>query len=62
MMIEQKALPKLDFCTGEVHRAIHSIAHIIDDQAKQAGYPLRFAATKMVEGDRPTMEALQIDR
>lgn len=61
MMIEQKALPKLDFCTGEVHRAIHSIAHIIDDQAKLAGYPLRFAATKMVEGDRPTMEALQID-
>ena len=55
-----KALPKLDFCTGEVHKAIHSIAHIIEDQAKTAGYPLRFAATKMVEGDEPTMQALHL--
>ena len=52
--------PRLDFCTGEVHKAIHSIAHIIEDQAHAAGYPLRFAATKMVEGDAPTMEALHL--
>lgn len=50
----------LDFCTGEVHRAIHAIAHIIEDHAKKAGYPLRFAATKLVEGDEPTKKALGI--
>ncbi|WP_069988233.1 ferrous iron transport protein B [Massilioclostridium coli] len=52
--------PRQDFCTGPVHKAIHSIAHIIEDQAKDAGYPVRFAATKMVEGDGPTMKAIQI--
>ncbi len=61
LMAAQPPRAKLDFCTGEVHRAIHSIAHIIEDKAKAAGYPLRFAATKMVEGDAPTMKALQID-
>jgi ferrous iron transport protein B len=61
MLSAPQRLPKLDFCTGEVHRAIHSIAHIIDDKAKQAGYPLRFAATKMVEGDQPTMDALGLN-
>lgn len=55
-----RELPRLDFCHGEVHKAIHSIAHIIEDQAQRAGYPLRFAATKMVEGDGPTMEALHL--
>lgn len=50
----------LDFCTGEVHRAIHAIAHIIEDHAQKAGYPLRFAATKLVEGDEPTQKALGI--
>lgn len=52
---------KLDFCRGAVHRAIHAIAHIIEDHAQEAGYPVRFAATKMVEGDRPMQEALHID-
>ncbi|WP_313345745.1 ferrous iron transport protein B [Sedimentibacter sp.] len=51
---------KLDFCTGEVHKAIHSISHLIEDQAKAAGYPLRFAATKLVEGDEPTFKELNI--
>lgn len=51
---------KLDFCTGEVHKAIHAIAHIIEDQAKENGYPLRFAATKLVEGDEPMMQALNL--
>ncbi len=57
---EQKGVRKLDFCTGEVHKAIHSISHLIEDQAMQAGYPLRFAATKLVEGDEPTFKALKI--
>ncbi len=58
---QDKARPKkLDFCTGEVHKAIHSISHLIEDQAKGAKYPVRFAATKLVEGDEPTFKALKI--
>lgn len=56
-----KVLPRLDFCKGEVHRAIHSIAHIIEDHAQAAGYPIRFAATKLVEGDEPMFKALDLD-
>ena len=56
-----KALPRLVFCKGEVHRAIHSIAHIIEDHAQTAGYPIRFAATKLVEGDEPMFKALDLD-
>lgn len=58
---EKKPPAKHDFCKGEVHKAIHSIAHIIEDHAQNAGYPLRFAATKLVEGDAPMYAALQID-
>lgn len=57
---EKKGPKKLDFCTGEVHKAIHSISHLIEDQAKNEGYPIRFAATKLVEGDEPTFIALNI--
>ncbi|HBD63331.1 MAG TPA: ferrous iron transport protein B [Clostridiales bacterium] len=57
---EQKGPGKLDFCKGEVHKAIHSISHLIEEQAKSAGYPVRFAATKLVEGDKPTFKELGI--
>jgi len=57
---EKKKPTKLDFCTGEVHKAIHSISHLIEDQALKSEYPVRFAATKLVEGDEPTMKALNI--
>ena len=60
-MVEKQEKPqRLDFCTGPVHRAIHSIAHIVEDHAERAGYPVRFAATKLVEGDQPMIDALQI--
>lgn len=60
--VENKHPPKkLDFCEGEVHKAIHSIAHIIEDHAVAHGFPVRYAATKMVEGDEPTQSALQLD-
>ena len=36
---------------GAVHRCIHSVGHLIEDHAAAAGLPLRFAATKLVEGD-----------
>ncbi|HIR36169.1 MAG TPA: ferrous iron transport protein B [Candidatus Faecimorpha stercoravium] len=58
---EQKKVPEhLDFCTGEVHKAIHSIAHIIEDQAAACHCPARFAATKLVEGDEPTKQMLAV--
>ena len=58
---EKKPTQKMDFCRGEVHRAIHSIAHIIEDHAEAAGYPTRFAATKLVEGDEPMFRELNLD-
>ena len=49
---QQKDRPRgLDLCQGEVHRAVHSIAHIIEKEVKDAGLPSRYAATKVVEGD-----------
>lgn len=57
---EKRDSRKMDFCTGEVHKAIHSISHLVEDQARQAGYPVRFAATKLVEGDEPTFKELKI--
>lgn len=47
-----------DFCSGAVHRTIHSVAHLVEDHAERAGVPARFAATKLVEGDDPMMNAL----
>ncbi|MGI5893660.1 MAG: ferrous iron transport protein B [Candidatus Merdivicinus sp.] len=52
---------KYDFCDGEVHKAIHAIAHIVTDQAAEAALPLRFTATKLVEGDEPTRNLLKLD-
>ncbi len=56
-----------DFCSeedngGAVHRAIHSVLHFIQDHAKRAGLPLRFTATKVIEGDQTTMEKLGLDQ
>ena len=60
---EQHILPaRLDFCTGEVHRAIHGIAHLIEDHAHAIKMPVRFAATKLVEDDQPTIEALHLNQ
>ena len=56
-----KIVPKrLDFCKGEVHKAIHSIAHIIEEKALKVGYPPRFCATKMVEYDSAMIDELSI--
>ncbi len=51
---------RMDFCQGEVHRAIHSLAHVIEDHAEAAKVPLRFAATKLVEGDQPMIQTLRL--
>ena len=58
---------RLDFCApngpdgGALHRCIHSVAHLIEDHAKAAGIPVRFAATKLVEGDTLVQEALGLE-
>lgn len=58
---ENRTVPKrLDFCTGSVHRAIHSIAHVIEDHAMESNIPVRFAATKLVEGDEPMFKLLRL--
>ncbi len=60
--VEKHSLPaRMDFCDGPVHRAIHSIAHMVEDHAEATGIPLRFAATKLVEGDAPTIQALKLN-
>ena len=58
-----KPLPKvIDFCDdGAVHRCIHAAVHLIDDHAKRAGIPSRFAATKLIEGDKPITDLLQLN-
>ncbi len=58
---------RTDFCDsgdngGAVHRCLHGIIHLIEDHAKQAGIPLRFAATKLVEGDEHVLQALSLDQ
>lgn len=49
-----------DFCSGAVHRAIHSVAHLVEDHADRINVPPRFAATKLIEGDTPMMNSLQL--
>lgn len=51
---------KFDFCRGAVCRAMHSITRLIEDAALDAGYPTRFAAVKLLEGDTPLRKALQL--
>ncbi len=49
-----------DFCSGAVHRAIHSVAHLVEDHAERINVPSRFAATKLIEGDEPMLNALAL--
>jgi ferrous iron transport protein B len=55
-----------DFCRmddhdGAVHRAIHAVMHLIEDHAAKAQMPLRFAATKLIEGDPHILKELNLD-
>ena len=57
---------RVDFCSADdigsaVHRCIHAIMHLIEDHAKNAGIPVRFAASKLAEGDPLILEQLQLD-
>ena len=58
---------RLDFCSsdgpdgGALHRCIHGVAHLIEDHARRADIPVRFAATKLVEGDPLVKQSLHLD-
>ncbi|MGM9521780.1 MAG: ferrous iron transport protein B [Oscillospiraceae bacterium] len=57
---------RIDFCGvdehgGAVHRCLHGIMHLIEDHARTAGIPVRFAASKLAEGDKLIMEKLCLD-
>lgn len=56
-----------DFCDksdhdGAVHRCIHAVIHLIEDHAEEAKLPVRFAATKVIEGDPLILEQLKLDQ
>lgn len=56
-----------DFCDpddhkGAVHRCLHGVCHLIDDHARDAGLPLRFAASKVIEGDQDIINQLNLDQ
>ena len=58
---------RTDFCdkkdhNGAVHRCLHGIMHLVEDHAKAAGIPLRFAASKLVEGDPLVFDALRLSQ
>lgn len=51
---------KIDFCSGPVHKALHSITHLVEEYSRRAGYEPRFAATNIIEGDPLLEKALNI--
>lgn len=58
---------RIDFCRedsngGAVHRCLHAIMHLIEDHALRADIPVRFAASKLAEGDESILEALCLDQ
>ena len=63
----QEKPERQDFCDendrgGAIHRCLHGIIHLIEDHAKAADIPLRFAASKVVEGDALVTEQLKLDQ
>ena len=62
----QEKPARTDFCDkddhgGAVHRCLHSVMHLIEDHAAAAGIPVRFAASKLIEGDEWVENALHLD-
>ena len=60
---QQRQKPAVyDFCPkGPVHRCIHAVCHVIEDHAQAAGIGVRFAATKLIEGDEQIADELHLD-
>lgn len=52
---------RIDFCSaGPVHRCIHTVSHVVEDHAENMGFPSRFAATRVIEGDKEIIERLRL--
>ena len=56
-----------DFCSvddhgGAVHRCLHAVQHLIEDHAQRKGLPVRFAASKLIEGDESILDLLELDQ
>ncbi len=63
----QEKPQKQDFCSkdnhgGAIHRAIHAVESVIEDHAESAGLPVRFSATKIIEGDSLILEQCKLDQ
>lgn len=63
----QERPTRQDFCDendydGAVHRCIHAVIHLIEDHARRAKLPVRFAASKAIEGDSLILEQLALDQ
>ena len=63
----QESPGRVDFCSedqngGAVHRCLHAVMHLIEDHAKKAGIPVRFAASKLAEGDKRILDSLELDQ
>ncbi len=63
----QETPERQDFCDpddhdGALHRCIHGVTHLIEDHAKRAGIPAKFAATKVIEGDSLIIGQLGLDQ
>ena len=63
----QEKPQRQDFCGkedhgGAVHRCLHAVGHLIEDHAREAGLPTRFAASKLAEGDNRILEQLALDQ
>ena len=59
--LNEKNCSHLDLCTGEIHKAIHSINHLIEENALKAALPKRFAVTKVIESDPEIIKLLKLD-
>lgn len=62
----QEKPSRQDFCDkneygGSVHRCLHGIMHLVEDHASRAGIPVRFAASRIVEGDKEIIAALKLE-
>ena len=63
----QEKPARQDFCDeqdqgGAVHRCLHGIMHLIEDHARHAGLPVRYAASRLIDGDLEVEKDLQLDR
>lgn len=58
---QRLAPPPVDICRGSAHKALHAIEHLVEGAAQQKGISSMYAATKVLEGDKPMQELLALD-